>query len=372
MSSRAYTWHVVTPEYPPQIGGVADYSRAVADELQHQGATVRVWHPGAGPLLDGYSPRGLRALSAAIDQGERPRRLFVQWVPHGYGYKAMNVPFCVWLLSRAAAGDHIDLMIHEPFLMFREGSIKQDIAAAVHRLMMTMALRASSRLWVTIPSWEPRVRPWLWGRSVPVEWLPVPSNIPVDPAPPNSLADFFPAFPSTPTPVVVGHFGTYGKAITLLLKQIIPPLLARPNVFVLLLGRDSDQVAASFSHPRVVGTGAQPASPLSRGIAACDLFLQPFSDGVSTRRSSAMAALIHGKPLLTTTGLPTETLWAERQAAVLVPAAEPQQLIPEALRFIDDPSLRLEYGARARAVYLDLFDLPRTVRRLRESLPGGA
>src|SRR5262245_59769784 len=36
-------WHLVTGEYPPQPGGVADYTRLVAQGLAAAGDTVHVW-----------------------------------------------------------------------------------------------------------------------------------------------------------------------------------------------------------------------------------------------------------------------------------------------------------------------------------------
>ena len=39
-------WHIVTGEYPPDSGGVADYTAAVARALADSGAEVHVWSTG--------------------------------------------------------------------------------------------------------------------------------------------------------------------------------------------------------------------------------------------------------------------------------------------------------------------------------------
>ena len=42
----------------------------------------------------------------------------------------------MWLWLRAKLKrDHVEIMVHEPFLAFGEGSMKQNLAAAVHRVM---------------------------------------------------------------------------------------------------------------------------------------------------------------------------------------------------------------------------------------------
>src|SRR6185503_14380714 len=95
-------WHFVSPESPPRVGGVADFTRVMATALAATGRQVHVWSPApadamAGvnvhPLEGGYAARHLGAIGRALDTCEAPRRLFVQWVPHGFGYKSLNIPF---------------------------------------------------------------------------------------------------------------------------------------------------------------------------------------------------------------------------------------------------------------------------------------
>src|SRR4051794_12814993 len=45
-ASASRAWHLVTGEYPPAPGGVADYPEAVAAALAKPGAGVHVWAPG--------------------------------------------------------------------------------------------------------------------------------------------------------------------------------------------------------------------------------------------------------------------------------------------------------------------------------------
>src|SRR5205807_10388299 len=99
-----------------------------------------------------FTRSDLRRVGSRLDQLKAPGRLLVQWVPHGYGYRSMNLHFCLWLWRRARRGDRVEIMVHEPFLSFREGSWKQSGVAAVHRLMTIILLNAASRVWITIPA----------------------------------------------------------------------------------------------------------------------------------------------------------------------------------------------------------------------------
>src|SRR5437870_428857 len=86
-------WHIITCEYPPQSGGVSDYTFGVAAGLAEQGDQVHVWCPAyAGPQpeaegvvahrdLGQFRPSDLRRVGEQLNRFPAPRRLLVQWVP---------------------------------------------------------------------------------------------------------------------------------------------------------------------------------------------------------------------------------------------------------------------------------------------------
>src|SRR5256885_2244520 len=96
-AQAAVTWHSITCEYPPQIGGVSDYTQLVGHGLAAAGDPVIVWAPpasGTDPrhphvdvrrLPDRFGPRSLHALSSALGQSSTPHRILVQYVPHAFG-----------------------------------------------------------------------------------------------------------------------------------------------------------------------------------------------------------------------------------------------------------------------------------------------
>src|ERR1700719_4177339 len=132
-------WHILSPEYPPQLGGVGDYVRLLAEVLADSGDEVQVWcsgsqepapsHPGVEvhPVLGRLNPADLRRVGRGLDRFLRPRYILLQWVPHAYGWRSMNLPFCVWMWIRArVVGDDLGIMVHEPFLGFWEGTWRQN------------------------------------------------------------------------------------------------------------------------------------------------------------------------------------------------------------------------------------------------------
>jgi glycosyltransferase involved in cell wall biosynthesis len=117
---------------------------------------------------------------------------------------------------------------------------------------------------------------------------------------------------------------------------------------------------------RLRAIGEASAETVAAVLGACDLLLQPYPDGVSTRRTSLMAGLALGVPALTTQGVATEPLWCDEGLVALAPAGDDAALHAYAERLLADPAGRRELGARGGAGYARHFSIENTVRALRE------
>lgn len=372
--------HLVTPEYPPQLGGVSDYTQLVARALAGAGDDIHVWSPEGGtgdgdhsitvhPAMGRFRRQDLERAGALLDRYPAPRRLIVQWVPHGYGFRAMNVAFCLWLWRRAANGDQVEVMVHEPYLEFWEGTWRQTAAAAVHRVMTVILMRAARRVWISIPAWEAMWKPYGFGRPVPFTWLPIPSSVQA-PAP-DEVARLRQRVGGQ-SRLVVGHLGTYGPHIASMLMERLPAVLAHPaRPRVLLIGAGSDTFLPRLlarcpdSADAVHASGTVTAGDLAAHVAACDVMVQPYPDGISARRTSAMAALLLGIPIVTTTGRLTEALWEASGAVKLSPVGDLAGFPDHVRQLLEHPDERRQMAHKARALYDELFDLRLTVAALR-------
>ncbi|HEX6976141.1 MAG TPA: glycosyltransferase family 4 protein [Vicinamibacterales bacterium] len=376
--------HVITGEYPPDRGGVADYTAEVSAALSRAGEAVHVWCPGTAAVesvergvsvhraLGTLSADDLRRAGALLDRYPAPRRLLVQWVPHAFGRRSLNVAFCRWISARAAAGDRVEVMVHEPFLPFtlRPRGIA---AAAVHRVMTAILLRAAEHVWVATPAWERMWRPYALGRSVPFSVLPEPASVPVDRGA-HSAASARRAQLLDGAHALVGIFSMHSPFATATLGAVLPQVLAAaPDIRVVLIGGGSElllerlMAAAPALESRVQATGRLESAALSAHLLACDVLLQPYQDGVCARHSSAMTALAHGVPIVTTAGRFTEPDWASSQAVSL--ARDPHGLIEAVTRLLEQPDERALLRRRALELYAAKFDVTHTVAALLRAVP---
>ena len=327
-------WHLVTGEYPPDRGGVADYTSLLARALVEAGHEARVWCPGdaEGPVAEPggvnvhrvagrFGPAGLARLDRELDRFAGPRTILIQYVPHAYGWKAMNLPFARWPARRARLGDDVRAMFHEVTFPWVARPLQLNFLAAVNRVMAALIIRACTRAYVTIPDWERLLRR-LGAVRVPIAWTPVPSSVPSEASPHAVERRRAELIGDTTATRVVGHFGTYSGLITRTLAPALRKLLdRRPDVRVLLLGRDGDRWRHELAEgradrlDRVVATGGLPAAEIPEYLRACDLLVQPYPDGVSSRRTSVMAALANGVPVVTTLGHLSEPIWEDGPVA---------------------------------------------------------
>jgi glycosyltransferase involved in cell wall biosynthesis len=371
-------WHILTGEYPPQPGGVADYTRLVARGLAAAGDEVFVWAPATdageaennGVILrrlpGQFGPVALAELDRALSH--RPGRVLVQYTPHAFGWKAMNVPLCAWLLGRR----RLDVMFHEVAFPFVRGQPwKHKLLASVHRGMAWMLLKAAERVFVSIPGWESILNR-LTNRGPRAVWAPVPSNLPTEWAA-NEVEALRSRLVTHSDEQLIGHFGTYSPVVNDLLTPTMAELLgANPDLRVILVGRGGHAYAAELDRKdralasRVIVTGELDAPSTAAHIACCDIMLQPYPDGISSRRGSAMAALALGRPTVTTEGDWSEPIWRESRSVALT---EPRSLAQVVRELLPDADRRHELGRRASELYRSRFAVEHTIRTLRTLPP---
>jgi glycosyltransferase involved in cell wall biosynthesis len=299
-----------------------------------------------------------------LDEMPPPHRLVVQWVPHGYGQRAMNLLFCFWLWRRSVVGDSVELIVHEPFVTF-SGGIRQRALAAVQRAMTLMVMSAARRVWVTTRAWTPLLEPYLSGRGIAVEWLPVPSSLQ---APDAVAVEKIRTRYAPGKECLIGSFGTHGPLVTSLLGDAIRLLAGEhPTARVMLIGSGGEVFRSALVggdrelEHRVSATGTLNADELSAHIAACDVLLQPYPDGVTCRRTTMMAGLFAGVPVVTTRGALTERIWQHDAPVKLADVGDVRGIVQHVLHLLADPGERRRQADAGRAFYDRWFDVRHTV-----------
>jgi glycosyltransferase involved in cell wall biosynthesis len=391
----------VTCEYPPIAGGVSDHTWHLAAALAAAGDLVDVWCPPV-PAIDGAEPEAAPAIEGvtvhvlpsrfglgAISLLRRElrtlpsdARVLVQWVPTAYGRRMMNLPFALMLY--ALPGRRLDLYVHEVGWDVGREPAHRGLAGVVHRIMTWCAARASRRVYVTIPGWSARLT-LLGMRGLPKDeeptWIPVPSNVP-DHADAKRVVELRRDLlrRGKQQRVLVGHFGTYGRFHMALLPHVVTRILDEAgDRTMVLVGRGGEALRDYIvgERPelgeRIVATGGLAPADVSTHLAACDVLVQPYDDGASTRRGSLMAGVALGRPTIANRGPSTEDLWSSARAIHLTDSFAPHALAGGVTKLLADAALRERIGESARRLHAERFAMTHTVAALHDtSVDAGA
>jgi glycosyltransferase involved in cell wall biosynthesis len=373
---------VLTVEYPPACGGVADYTEQLALALVAAGDRVTVWVPaGKGPerddRSDGIDVRVLpdvfgRATRQVLEDAwrEAPGIVLLQYVPTALGPRGTNLAFCRWLLRQRRAGADVRVMFHEPYFYFTFRPWL-NVVALSQRAMAATLIRASHPLYVSTETWKRYLSPY--GAPADVQVLPIPSTV-APTAPVTAVERFRDAIGVRKGEAVIGHFGTYGNHVADELLPALESIVRRlPSARIALLGAGSDRFLDRLKSkvPAVHGfaTGRLKSIDVAAALRACDLVVQPYPDGVTTRRTSVMAALANGVPVVTTHGPLTESVWETSGGVSLVPVGRPSAIEAAAVALALDTDVRGALAIRGRHLYDEQFSIERTIGVLRAGLP---
>lgn len=380
-------WHVVTGEYPPECGGVGDYTATVAQGLVTAGDTVHVWtfraagapeparHDGVivHELPDQFAARSRAMLSDAWRA--TPGTVLLQYVPNALGARGLNLRFCLWLRKIHRSGTDVRIMFHEPYFYFSAARPWRNAIAIVQRTMAATLLQAASRIYLSTETWYRYLR--AVGVLPPFQAIPIPSSIPDAPLP-AAISQFRDEIAPGGGPVA-GHFGTFGDHVAAELLAVLPPVAARvADVRFALVGAGSREFLERLgrTHPtlaaRMWASGRLDPPDVAAVLRACDVMIQPYPDGITTRRTSAMAGLKNGVATVSTAGFLTEPIWAKADAVALPASGDYPAFADAVAALFQDPRARASLGCRGADTYQRCFSLEQTVAALRGARPGAA
>jgi len=378
-------WHVITGEYPPQWGGVSDYTYQIAQELARGGDDVHVWspathlesfHPEAThpetaqvhALSHGFGWRWLRDLRRGLKSYAGPRNILIQYVPHMYGWKSMNLAFCFWIFLQRK--HNVCVMFHEVAFPFRSGQrFRHGLLAVVHRIMAWGILRSVRHAFTSTEPYMELLQT-LGGAETPISLLRICSNIPLE------------SYKSEASPLrnggrsghlfSVGIFSNFNTKIREVLEPVIGCLLENPKVEVLLLGpgeafRQSIAKNSPYAADRISSTGRLRVAEIGEHIARCDALLQLYPDGASAARGTLIGAMASGVPVVTTQGPATDRLLLE-SGAMLFADDSPESVRDSIELLREDPAFAHQMASRARRLYEESFQPAVIVSRIRNAV----
>lgn len=390
-------WHILTSKYPPAAGGIGHHSAHLAYGLRKRNFEVHVWTTVLGkeePLnKNSYNNDGLKTTYVDED-GVTVHRLVTSWNTENFdhlaelisekggtlliqykptifgGYWNSALDGFVGKLKSSGRLQAINLIIHEPFAIPQASILRPRtwLAPAYQYVLLRNLLKNSDNTYVTTNNWKRFLKPFKLRENLVT--LPVPSNI-RNVAERQFSLNLRKAFASD-AKMIIGTYSSFKEyeMLEILDAVISKTLTANPDWVWLLLGRQADKYCERLvqKYPAIADqiqtAGELDQNALSAHLQVADMMVQPYFQGVNTRRTSTMAALFHAMPVITSTGQKTESIWWETRCVRLVDWKEPSQYL-EAIRTLSaNENQRLQLSHAARLTYESCFSLEQNLRLL--------
>lgn len=372
---------ILCPDFPPDHTGLADHTAALAEHLaeraevtvitsQREGrdeaaGAVRVWRQ-----VSQWGGRGAPLVGHALLQLQ-PDWLIVQYVPHMYGRGGINLLLPLLLLWWRQRGGRILLLLHELYIPWSLRP-KRILAAVIQRFMLALCVAAARRVGVSTDVWRQRLERVFPFRRSRFHHLPTPSNVPVAPLTEAEKATVRQQLGLTLDELVLGFFGTLhdSKLMDYVLESLRAVEADGQRARLLCIGPTSQELAQAVNgvsrapEDRIVCTGYVDARRVSQYLSVTDIFLLPLMDGVSSRRSSLMAALSHRVPVAATIGEGTDRLLRESAAFAGSPVAEKSAFLKNVCALAADGARRRQLAEAGARLYQDQFSWPVVTARL--------
>jgi glycosyltransferase involved in cell wall biosynthesis len=328
------------------IDAIDEYSRRLVQTLQTIGAEAEYF--SGGP--------------SSVPTGDRDRSwILLQYNPFSYG-RAGFAPTLVRdvIALRRRSGARLALMIHEAWVDMT--SPKWTLVGVWQRAQLRALLPLADTVLTSTEALAREVRHG--AVHVPIATTITPVSTPRHTARQQLALD---------DKLAVAVFGRGNPSRALDHAEHAIDALAGAHgaerLAVLNIGADAPKLAVRDGVD-VRTPGALPAEEVSRWLLASDIVLLPFTDGLSTRRTTLMAALAHGRAVLGLSGRNTDLVLREaRDAIALTPAGDLDAFSRAAVELTTDPGRLDALGAAGQRLYEARFDWPvlaRTVASILE------
>jgi len=336
-----------------RVDAIDEYSRRLVNALCSSGVSARY-------IADGLSS----ALRQVSDYGS----ILLQYNPFSYGHWGVAPGLVRDAIGlRRQAGVSLAVSVHEAWVDTDDPARarwRSMLMGTYQRIQLVALLEMAD---VVIVATQPLARKL--GRPNAIH-VPVGSNI-------------------TPVPItredargrlgvcdelVVSLFGTSHPSRALEYATAAIALLAeekgKGTVKVLNLGLGAPQLRLATGIA-VYTPGHLEAEELSLRLRASDILLLPFTDGLSTRRTTLMAGLAHGVAVVGLYGAGTDDVLSRSPEAItLTPVGDIGAFTNAVLQLAGDPLRLRSAGSSGQDLYARHFDWPIAADRIRSALTG--
>lgn len=360
---------IITRRLPPEHCGIADHTVLMAQSLRNIGHRVTLV-AGQGEsnkdtiiIEDDWSRAGLDCLLKRLAHLEIDH-LMLQYIPLGFLTKKRNVIFAIshYLALEKfwkTCGEKwkTSMIVHETY--YRVWSYPPSLLkGTIQKILLKKLVRESRNVFTASQLLEKEMR--AWGEPNKIIYMPLTSHFPFlsinrDKIRREKNID--------KGELVLTLFGG-GEALFQTISWVheLDRQLNNMNIkvkWLLLGGIPKNWLHLSLS---VLSPGRLGLEEMSQWLQMTDIFLAPQSCGLAARRTTFLAALQHGLPIVSTKGYMTDPFLLELPGLKLT--ARKEEFINEIIFLAGNAADRVAMGEKNKRYYDDNFGWEKNVKVL--------
>jgi glycosyltransferase involved in cell wall biosynthesis len=343
---------VIAAASASQADGIRDHTTRLIEHLEKlPGIRVASFLRTPGAWQTNIHGNGAHPLD-----GERPVAVVLQYNPFWHGHRgfAPGLALMILRLRRSMPGARLALFVHETYV--KPTSFRWALMSGWQRFQLMVLQALVDVQFGTIEEWVRLLRRnWPFR---PVHHVPVGSNLPDRR---GARTEGRERIGATADTLVLAGWGIRhpGRRTAQVLTAARELGRRGHDVILLNLGAPADSPERTeVAGVRVLEPGYLEEEEMAMLLAASDLFLAPFADGVSTRRTSVMSALQHELAVVGTVGSLTDPTLAPTDAMVLVPVGDEAAFADAVVGLAEDPERRRALALAGRRLFEREFDWP--------------
>lgn len=369
---------LITGEFPPMEGGVGAFTEQLGRALNVLGHDVHIITSRNARPAD--TPRTIAALREPVDLGYASLHASIrrwnwssltgvadivirhdielanlQYQAAAFDMRNPAINFLPWRLKGILPTIVTFHDLRVPYLFPKAGRLRE-------RVVRSLARRAGGCITTNAVDFQ-QLTGWT---ERPVRQIPIGSNIDAYEPSHIEIAEVRDSLSLSENNILLGYFGFLNE--TKGADTLIDALASLDSRFHLVFiggqtgASDPDNNQAFLAQlrgridqaglaGRVHWTGFLSPVRVSSFLAASDIMVMPYRDGVSLRRGTLMAVLAHGRPLITTAPPEPAAEFRHGENMWLVPAGDTSGLAESVRQVAADPVLasRLGIGAQTLA-----------------------
>jgi glycosyltransferase involved in cell wall biosynthesis len=289
------------PDVPPVPGGVSDHTLILAQSLNAFGHPPVVLARRGDPAR--FAPMTCVTGLGPTDVAQAARAhgvhtVVIQYVPFLFARRGVSPALVLGVRRMVAAGLRIAVIIHEPFVPFTR--LPWLVTGFPQRWQFGYLVRSASHVYTPLPRFADVAHRYT-GSGTTVVVAPIGATLPVSQV---SRDEARHALGLTDGMIAIGVFSPAASGFAHdWIAAAAARLALRADVTWVRFGFGSDRSLRGYpTGANVVTIAETDAETVGRVMRALDLAAAPYVDGLTMRRSSAMLALAHGVPTVSSTG----------------------------------------------------------------------